>query len=99
MNKKKVLHLILKRRWYNLIERGEKTEEYRDITPYWTKRICGTDFLQDTVTTTEFTHVIFHYGYSNRTMEFRIESVTTGRGNPEWGAPEDKDVFIIRLKK
>ena len=98
MNKKKVLHLILKRRWYEMIESGEKTEEYRDINHYWTKRICGTDVLRDAVTT-EYTHVIFHYGYSNRTMEFWIESVTTGRGNPEWGAPEDKDVFIIRLKK
>ncbi len=35
----RILHLVLKRRWYEMIERGEKTEEYREIKPYWTKRI------------------------------------------------------------
>ena len=27
-----------------------------------------------------------------------IESITIGKGNPEWGAP-DKEVFIIKLGK
>ena len=31
--------LVLKRRWYDMIESGEKTEEYRAITPYWIKRL------------------------------------------------------------
>ena len=26
----------------------------------------------------------------------RIDSITIGRGKPEWGAPEDRDVFFIR---
>ena len=26
----------------------------------------------------------------------RIDSITIGRGNPEWGAPADRDVFIIK---
>ena len=30
----KILHLPLKAQWYNMIESGEKTEEYRMITPY-----------------------------------------------------------------
>jgi hypothetical protein len=34
----KILHLVLKAQWYNLIEQGEKKEEYRDITPYYDKR-------------------------------------------------------------
>ena len=28
----KILHLPLKAQWYNMIESGEKTEEYRMIT-------------------------------------------------------------------
>lgn len=36
-----VLHLVLKKKWYDLIESGEKKEEYRDETPYWKKRIDG----------------------------------------------------------
>ena len=42
------------------------------------------------------TYVKFSYGYTHRTMTFKIESITIGKGNPEWGAP-DKIVFIIKL--
>lgn len=35
-----ILHLPLKSEWYNLIESGTKTEEYREIKPYWIKRLC-----------------------------------------------------------
>lgn len=31
-------------------------------------------------------------------MKFEIESITIGKGNPEWGAPTE-DVFIIKLGK
>ena len=31
--------LVLKRRWFQMIQSGEKTEEYREITPYWIKRL------------------------------------------------------------
>ena len=35
----KILHLPLKAQWYNMIESGEKTEEYRMITTYWYQRL------------------------------------------------------------
>lgn len=35
----KTLHLVLKSKWYDMIDRGEKTEEYREIKPYWEKRL------------------------------------------------------------
>lgn len=38
----KILHLPLKAKWYEMIERGIKTEEYREIKPYWSKRFCIT---------------------------------------------------------
>lgn len=40
----------------------------------------------------------FSYGYTKRTMTFEIESITIGKGKPEWGAPTE-DVFIIKLKR
>lgn len=43
-----------------------------------------------------FDFVKFCYGYTKRTMTFEIESITIGKGNPEWGAPTE-DVFIIKL--
>lgn len=36
----KTLDLVLKEKWYRMIESGEKTEEYREIKPYWVKRFC-----------------------------------------------------------
>jgi len=38
---KKILHLTLKREWFDLILSGEKTEEYREYKPYWIKRLMG----------------------------------------------------------
>ena len=90
----KVLHLVLKKKWYEMQERGEKTEEYREITPYWRKRL-----LDQSCNVKEYTHVCFHYGYTQRCFIHRIDSITIGRGNPEWGAPADRDVFIIKHHK
>lgn len=41
MNKdKKVLHLTLKKEWFDMILSGSKTEEYREIKDYWIKRLA-----------------------------------------------------------
>ena len=34
-----ILHLVLKGKWYDMIESGEKKEEYRAFTPYWCNRL------------------------------------------------------------
>ncbi len=36
----KNLDLVLKKQWYDMIDSGQKTEEYREIKPYWVKRFC-----------------------------------------------------------
>lgn len=35
----KILHLSLKKQWYEMIESGVKTEEYREIKEHWVKRL------------------------------------------------------------
>ena len=35
----KILHLTLKKKWFDLIASGEKVFEYREYKPYWQKRI------------------------------------------------------------
>ena len=101
----KILHLPLKKQWYNMIESGEKREEYREIKPYWNKRLMGNTIGPlfshrngyETVNVNGYTHVCFHYGYTKRTMMFEIVDIIIGRGKTEWGAPE-KDVYIIRFQ-
>ena len=38
---KRVLHLNLYRKYFDQILNGEKTIEYREVTPYWSKRLEG----------------------------------------------------------
>lgn len=37
----KILHLTLKKQWFDMIKSGEKKEEYRELKKYW-----GSRFLQ-----------------------------------------------------
>ncbi len=39
----KVLNLTLKKKWFDMILSGEKKEEYREIKPYWLKRLTQTE--------------------------------------------------------
>ena len=41
---KKILHLTLKKEWFDLIAKKEKTVENREIKPYWSKRLEGKTF-------------------------------------------------------
>ena len=36
---KKVLALTVSKQWFDMISAGEKTEEYREIKPYWVARL------------------------------------------------------------
>lgn len=130
----KILHLILKGEWYDMIASGEKPEEYRD-TWSWCPRLlnvdsegygyfqkaCKGDFedlerecndslreftrlLKHAIDDGRFEYreydaVCFHRGYTNVTMLYEFKGTAIGKGNPKWGAPEDKEVFIIKLGK
>lgn len=37
--KKKVLTLTVSKEWFDMIVAGKKTEEYREIKPYWVARL------------------------------------------------------------
>ena len=102
----KTLHLPLKKEWYEMIESGEKTEEYRALSDYWYSRLVTIDRNAPENSDVEwhlwesyrFTHVKFSYGYTKRTMTFECKGISIGKGRPEWGAPEEP-VFIIKLGK
>lgn len=54
----KVLHLTLKKKWFDMIATGEKKEEYREIKPYWITRLV--DQIRPEKRETDFTFL--HYG-------------------------------------
>ena len=41
------LHLVLKKKWYDMITSGEKTEEYRTVTNYWATRLLAIPELDE----------------------------------------------------
>lgn len=108
------IHLPLKAEWYDMIERGEKPEEYREIKPHWLKNLCYQRIehsdcypeckCEDCLTRGEylaypFDAVVFRYGYTKRFMVWSIDGISIGQGRTEWGAPENKETFIHKLKE
>lgn len=68
----KKLHLVLAGRWYDKIAQGDKTSEYRECKPYWNDRLGHV--ARDIDSGVRYS-VVFHCGYTARTMEFVIDSV------------------------
>lgn len=101
----KILDLSLKYKFYDDIEAGVKPEEYREYKEFYFNRFFKTWYrnLLGGVTFTGHRHydaVRFHRGQGSRTtMLVECKGITIGYGNPEWGAPTDRVVFIIKLGK
>lgn len=75
MSKKdRILHLVLKRKWFEKIKSGEKKKEYRRFCSYWNK-IFDLDSLMRHDGAFPYQIVIFHNGYTNETMSFYISSI------------------------
>lgn len=105
-----VLNLVLIGKWYDMIASGQKKEEYREIKPYWQKRLlycykkthCAGGSCQgcsDIPWLQSFKYydaVRFSRGYTNETITFELNDITIGRGRKEWGAP-DYETFILKL--
>lgn len=86
-----VLPLVLKRRWFDLVATGQKREEYRDHTNYWTTRIgnwfdrAGRDGLSMVME--------FRLGYAARAPRtaFLLDCLFIREAytfpHPDWGEP------------
>ena len=109
--KKKVLTLTVSKQWFDMIVADEKIEEYREIKPYWIKRLTTNceveyDVALETycgkVLYRPYTHVLFINGYrkDSPSIEKEINSITIGK--PKKGlCPDkwlDKEFFVIKFK-
>lgn len=84
----KILHLTLKKKWFDMIASGEKKEEYREIKPYWFKRLRNK----------KYDVIKFRNGYAKGapSMTVELKAMSRGLGIVEWGAPE-YPVFVLHL--
>jgi hypothetical protein len=90
----KIQHLTLKNTWFDMIASGLKTCEYREIKPYWKKRLFYPDGSM-----IRFDKIIFRNGYSKDSpvMAFRHHGTWSGHGILTWGAPLQVSVYGIEL--
>ncbi len=93
-----VLHLTLKKKWFDMIASGEKKEEYREINDYWIRRLNKNGLASDDEFK-DFAVIIFRNGYSKKspTVKIEFDEIFIGRGKSEWGAEEGQEYFIIKL--
>ena len=103
----KILHLTLKKKWFDMIASGEKKEEYRGIKDYWCKRFCNKhwqsyerEILYQAINK-YYDAVVFRNGYSKSAREITLEclGISIGVARPEWSDNWQGDVFIIKLGK
>ena len=104
----KVLHLTLKKKFFDMILSGEKKEEYREIeSGYWCKRFCQKgwesfeiEILHNAINK-QYDIVHFYNGGSAwlKYPNFQIEckGITIGKAKSEWSDNWQGEVFIIKL--
>lgn len=105
MAKKKVLSLVLEKKWFKKIVSGEKTEEYREIKKYWASRLVNQKAESGEVLFDEFggyttvvgepeykpfTHVLLYGGYAHDRQVVEKEIESITIGKPQRGmCPEE----------
>lgn len=79
-----ILDLVLKGHWFDLIANGKKWVEYREIKPYWTRRLFSHPF----------THVRLRRGYTAERLLFEIRKIERTSVRNDLNLPE---VYAISL--
>ncbi len=86
-----MLTLAIKKEWYDMIDKGKKQEEYRDITPYYNSRFERFEGTEQ--------EIRLRNGYTSSSPMLQITAyITKGTGNPDWGADEDKEYWVLKIR-
>ena len=106
-----VLILPIKSNWLDKIRCRVKLDEYREIKPYWTKRIVrwlGYN-VQDTEAVIEMLRrkgttiarkVILKNGYSRHAPKEEVMcTLSIGTGNTDWGAEKGVEYYIFHIEE
>ena len=94
-----MLHLVLKKKWYDMIASGEKREEYRDAKDYYRTRI---DNFIHRFADKEVKHLVvaFSCGRRKASLYMTVIGVNSYPNclHPEWGEPNTPH-YVIALGK
>lgn len=90
-----ILPLVLKHKWYDMIQNGKKNVEYREAKPYWRKRIMRWLYSPKPI------HIVaFSRGYRKADMFFEASTsfnTYIGSARPDLGQPQEEHYKIHLL--
>lgn len=90
-----MLVLPIKKKWFEMIEKGQKKEEYREIKPYYDKRIG-----HYAIGTGKITTLVLRNGYSYNSPAIKCKcSISIGTGIEGWGAELNINYYVIKILK
>ena len=99
---KPVLHLVTSAKWFEMIYKGIKTVDYREITQYYAKLFsCGQIRLNGTAYQDYKVNICLHLGTAKHhpTILLECEGLSIGVGNPAWGAVDGVPYYRLDLGK
>lgn len=92
-----MLILLIKKKWFDMIKSGEKKEDYREIKPYYDKRL-----KREFNICSEFegiSHVVMlrnGYSKSSPTLKCSVR-IIKDYGKEEWGAEKSKLYYVLKI--
>lgn len=97
------LHLTLKKEWFDMIANGIKTEEYREIKPYWTKRLVNSEDERNEGKGyyKKYDKIEFKNGYGANVPTMEVELLLISEGSPygAWIGEYIPRVYRLHLGK
>lgn len=101
--------LTLHKKWFDLILSGEKTEEYREIKPYWVRRLIGNwhhyteksvFYKGDYIMPFSVSKIRFRNGYAKDSREMIVEwvGIEVKEPNADWCEQSDIKKLVFALK-
>lgn len=95
-----ILHLNLTRKWFDMIKRGLKFEEYRAIKPFWDRIFnTGKIKIKGKFYDPKDVLICFSNGYNSGRpqMIYSCNGLRTGTGREEWGAEPGEKYYVLSL--
>jgi len=87
-----MLVLPIKKKWFDMIVSGEKKEEYREVKPYYDKRLGF--YCRYGLPTTLY----FRNGYSHDSPKVKCRvKIRIDKGKEKWGAELGKIYYVLEI--
>ena len=99
---KPTLHLVTSAKWFEMIRKGIKTVDYREIKQYYGRLFsCGQIRINGMYYQDYQVNICLHLGYGRycSAMLIECEGLSIGFGKPEWGAEPNVPYYRLCLGK